>query len=348
MIMINHKPDFAELLKVLRLEPADKPVLYEFIIEDEYCRKYSARYNDADEGSLEYFLMVMDAFKNLGYDYAPVHPAQAKFLAFPKAGSQQKASRSQNEGGLITDRESFENYLWPSNKNIDYSLLDKLAPHLPDGMKLTLFSNGGILENAIDMVGFEQLCMMYMMDPELTKEIFDQIGSRLLEFYRVVSAFDSVGLCNVNDDWGFKTQSMFPPEMMREYVFPWMRKIVEAVHANGKPVVFHSCGQVKELMPEIIHDIKIDGKHSFEDQIYKVEEAYDWWGKEVAIMGGIDMDFLCRAHPEEIYRRAYALLEKTYHQGGYALGSGNSITYYVPEENYLSMLKAARDFSNRE
>ena len=49
---------------------------------------------------------------------------------------------------------------------------------------------------------------------------------------------------------------------------------------------------------------------------------------------------LCRKTPQEIYERSCKMLEKTQDKGGYALGSGNSIPYYVPFENYLAMISA--------
>jgi uroporphyrinogen decarboxylase len=75
-----------------------------------------------------------------------------------------------------------------------------------------------------------------------------------------------------------------------------------------------------------------------------VENAWDWWSGRIAIVGGIDMDFLARKTPEEIYERALRLLEKTSGTGGFALGSGNSIPDYVPFENHLAMIRAAVDF----
>jgi uroporphyrinogen decarboxylase len=153
-----------------------------------------------------------------------------------------------------------------------------------------------------------------------------------------------VGVCVVNDDWGFKTQLMFPPEMMELYVFPYIRKIVEVIHANGKPAILHSCGNLKEIMDVVIDELKLDGKHSFEDGIIPVEKAYGFWHDRIAIMGGIDMDFLARLSPEEVYLRASRLLELTFDSGGFALGSGNSIPDYVPVENYLAMIRAAVDF----
>ena len=338
------QPDFELLLKVLRREPTLRPVIFEFIVNLEVCREASGWDKHPGPGSLDYYRMIIEAFRNLGYDAAPVYTFESGLLSFPKGDQNSLASRSQNQGAMIIDQESFDSYIWPDAGKGNYELYNQLSDFLPDGMKLLGFSNGGVLENATDIVGFENLCMMYLTDPELTREVFDGIGKRLIDFYSIVASMDSVGACIVNDDWGFKTQTMFPPEMMNEYVFPYTRKIVEVIHQQGKPAILHSCGNLKEVMDVVIDELKLDGKHSFEDGIIPVEEAYDIWHDRIAIMGGIDMDFLARKSPSEIYNRASKLLEQTFDTGGFALGSGNSIPDYVPVENYLAMIRAAVDF----
>ena len=92
-------------------------------------------------------------------------------------------------------------------------------------------------------------------------------------------------------------------------------------------------------MDDVIGDMGFDAKHSFEDAIQPVEEAYEAYRGRIALLGGVDMDFLCRSTPEAVYRRSRALLELTESQG-YALGSGNSIPSYVPYENYCAMMAA--------
>lgn len=341
-----HQPDIEQLYKVLRREKTERPVLFEFIVDLETCQEAAGLDKQPEPGTLDYYSMVINAFRNLGYDYAPVYTWQSKLFSFPKGDHDSLASRSQNQGALITDRPSFDKYLWPDAESGNYELYNHLSGYLPDGMKLLGFSNGGVLENATDIVGFETLCMIYLTDPELSHEIFKNIGERLIKFYSIVASMESVGACVVNDDWGFKTQTMFPPEMMEEYVFPYTRKIVEVIHANGKQAILHSCGNVKDIMDVIIDDLKLDGKHSFEDGIYPVEDAWDWWSHRIAIVGGIDVDFLARKTPEEIYQRSLRLLEKTSGTGGFALGSGNSIPEFIPRENYLAMLRAAADFGS--
>ncbi len=92
---------------------------------------------------------------------------------------------------------------------------------------------------------------------------------------------------------------------------------------------------------DIIDDMKYDAKRSYEDNIQPLEEIYERWGGQIAILGWIDVDFICRSTPEEVFNRFCAMLERTAGRSGYALGSGNSIPYYVPEENYFAMIAAA-------
>lgn len=53
------------------------------------------------------------------------------------------------------------------------------------------------------------------------------------------------------------------------------------------------------------------------------------------------MDFVCRADPQAVYTRAKAMLERTSERGAYALGTGNSVPEYVPDEGYFAMIRAA-------
>ncbi len=102
----------------------------------------------------------------------------------------------------------------------------------------------------------------------------------------------------------------------------------------------HSCGNLWSLMDDIIDEIGFDAKHSYEDNITPVEEAYERLDGRISVVGGIDIDYLCRKTPDEVHERAIGLLDMSKNKGGYALGSGNSIPPFVPLENYFAMLMA--------
>jgi uroporphyrinogen decarboxylase len=130
---------------------------------------------------------------------------------------------------------------------------------------------------------------------------------------------------------------------MRKYVFPWHEKIVKTIHAAGKPAILHSCGEAREIMEDIIARMRYDGKHSYEDVIMPVEEAYRRWGGRIAILGGIDVDFIVRSSVEAIRKRSRAMLELTARKGGFALGTGNSVPEYIDDDKYFAMTSAALD-----
>lgn len=344
MIRIKHQPDIEELYKVLRREKTDRPCLCEFFMHNNVVQRLADEQYRNPPDLLSYGKMLISGYKNAGYHHVTIPVWEFGTMKFVKDEVHQKESKSLNEGSVIRDRQSFEQYNWPDPEKADFSIYERIKPELPDGMKVLGLSHGGVLENVMELVGFENLCMLSLMDEELTMEIFAAVGSHLLRFFEILVQFESVGLCVVNDDWGFKTQTMLSPDAMRKYVIPWHKRIVEAVHKAGKPAILHSCGNLKEVMDDVIDDIGFDGKHSYEDEITPVEEAYDLWGDRIAIIGGIDMNFLATASIDQIKERSRNMIIKTMDKGGYALGSGNSIPEFIPFEHYLAMTSVVREF----
>jgi len=332
-----YRPNFEELLRVLRRQRPSRPVLFELfmnpVVYAHLAERRQAGGSPVDQGKL-----VIDAFCAGGYDYASVHGSD---YAFPIGERRAGRTISLNEGFVITDEASFEAYPWMDPEARDYSRLDALASHLPEGMKLMVMGPCGVLENAMALVGYENLCYMLHEEPELAGRVFDRVGSGLLRYYEICAGFDAVGVLMSNDDWGFNTQTFLSPADMRKYVFPWHRRIVEAGHARGKPVLLHSCGYMGGVFEDVIEDMGYDGKHSYEDAILPVEECYARWGGRIGILGGLDVDFIIRSSPEEIRKRCDAMLDLAEERGGYALGSGNSIPEYIPYDKYRAMIDAA-------
>ena len=335
------QPDFNNFLNIFRHIPQEEPVVFEFFLNEQLYGYLAGEDIKEDYSTIEKLKIVIKAHRIAGYDYATVPASYTNTFAFVKGDVETIETKSLNEGFLISNREEFNSYQWADPDKGDYSFFGELNEQLDPGMKLLACGPGGVLENVMELVGYENLCIMALEDPELTNDIFSKVGSLLVRYYEICAKYDSVGALISNDDWGFKTQTMLPPEMMRQFVFPWHKKIVETIHSFNKPAILHSCGNLDEVMDDVIDDMKYDAKHSFEDEIIPVEDAYEKWGDRIAILGGIDLDFLARGSRAEIIKRASNLLEQTKARGGYALGSGNSIPRYVPMENFFAMLSAA-------
>ena len=121
--------------------------------------------------------------------------------------------------------------------------------------------------------------------------------------------------------------------------------MAEKSHAAGRPYLLHACGKLDAIMPELLNDVGIDAKHSFEDTIESIIDAKQTYGRRVALLGGIDVDFLCRADETAIRRRVRDTLSACMPGGGYCLGTGNTVANYIPLDNYLIMLDEGRRYT---
>ena len=333
----DRKPDFNNLLSVLKKETPSRPTLFEFFLNDPLEEKLAMWEGDIKTEE-ERLLCKIKAFRNAGYDYTTIHVSNFNFERNSNH-CEGKASISANEGFIIYDRDSYDAYNWADPKDFYDQRFEKLEKHLPDGMKFIICGPCGVLENTINLIGFNNLCFMLADDPELVEMVVDNIGQRLLDYYAQVVNYDCIGAVIANDDWGFNTQTMLSTSDMRKYIFKWHKKIAELVHNAGKPVILHSCGNLTKVFDDIIYDIKFDGKHSYEDNISPVEDMYDIYKDKIAVLGGIDMDYVCRNSQDDIYNRSKNMILKTGCKG-YALGTGNSVPYYLPDENYMAMISA--------
>lgn len=335
----NPKPDFGHLLAILQRKKPARPTLFEFFLNPRLHRHLAPQTDEQALAPYAFERQALWAYYHAGYDHANV---MLPGFRFPSGRRLDTQTVSLNEGSMILDWPTFDAYPWPDPEHADLSILDALGSEMPTGMKLIVYGPNGVLENVIDLVGYERLCYLLTDDPHLVERVFEEVSTRLVRYYELASCHLAVGACIDNDDWGFKTHTLLSPRHMRRYVFPWHRQIVEMVHRAGKPVILHSCGHFERILDDLF-EMGFDGRHSYEDAIMPVEEAYERFHDRFAVLGGIDVDFLCRNKPAVIYERSRAMLERSVELGSYALGSGNSIPDYVPDESFFAMIRAATD-----
>jgi uroporphyrinogen decarboxylase len=68
------------------------------------------------------------------------------------------------------------------------------------------------------------------------------------------------------------------------------------------------------------------------------------FGDQLCLIGNVDVDLLARGTPAEVREVVRRNIEVAGRNGGYIVGSGNSIPEYVNFQNYLAMLQATREY----
>jgi uroporphyrinogen decarboxylase len=344
-------PAFIEYLLGKRSVPA-RPPMVEYLV-DEQLRKsigvdlLGQTWVDGSANTEQWTANYLDFWYRMGYDYVRYEQG----LPFPRkslsaedtvAGAERERAWVNEQVGAISTWEEFDKYPWPTIDKVDFSVFEYLNTHLPDGLGLIVSHGGGIFENVSQLLSLEGMGLLLYDNPELVKAISDRIGGLMVEFYEHVHDFDNIVAAFQGDDMGHKTGTLIKPDHLREYCLPWQKRFAEIAHAHGRPYFLHSCGNMVELMPDLIDDVGIDGKHSFEDIIVPIEDFAAQYSDRIASLGGMDIDTLARFGPDEVRARTTEIMDRCSQHGRFAVGSGSSVANYIPVENYLSMLDEAQ------
>lgn len=351
------EPNWKGFMKNLRREGTPERVYFielflDLEIHEAICRRFGLHegLDPSDPFYAQRLHIKLQRF--LGYDFVRVGldalPMPLNVLRTDDTAplTREAGRHYQNEHrGPITNWEEFEKYPWPDPTKAGTTILDWLSENLPEDMGMILFGGfAHFCEYLTWLMGYETLCFALYDQRDLVQTISD----RLLEMFTVVAErmlrYERIEVIWGSDDMGFRGGTLISPDDLREFVLPGHKKMAALSHEAGRSYILHACGNLTEIMEDLIDDVKIDGKHSFEDTIEQVTDAKKRYGDRIALLGGIDVDFLCRADEQQVRRRVRETLEVCLPGGGYCLGTGNSVANYIPVDNYLAMLDEGRRF----
>ena len=348
------QPDIEGFLSCIRREGTPRRVFpVEFFLDPEVQSALWTRFGldesirDDDPFRIEKLQISLMSY--LGYDLVRCK-ADGLDFHLNRSTADDSASLSRSGGrsfvdearGPITTWEEFERYPWPDPKAISTRSMEWFERNLPDGMGLSTGGLGHFCEYLVWLMGYQSLCFALVDNRELVIAIRDKLMEIYREALKVLLSFKNLRVIWVGDDLGFRTGTLLSPEDLRELVFPGHAMLARMSHDAGRPYFLHSCGNLSQIMEELISEVGIDAKHSFEDTIERVEDVKKTYGRRIAVLGGIDVDFLCRATQEQVRARTRRTIEACQAGGGWCLGTGNSVANYIPLDNYLAMLDEGR------
>jgi uroporphyrinogen decarboxylase len=349
------KPNGSEFVDLLlHSRPGRRVPLIEYIIDDVLLKPIVSDVlgrtwvpmGDDRASQKAYLDNFIKVWYHLGYDFVRFETGmrfQPAALYANDVGPDASRIRQWDEQhhGAITSWKDFETFAWPEVKDVDFFLMEYLDAHLPEGMGLITCHGAGIFEHVSKVFSYEGLCFALMDAPDLVQAVTEQVGLRLEQYYRQLVQLERVQVLFQGDDMGFRSGTLISPNDLRKYFLPWHKRFAAIAHEHGHPYFLHSCGQVLPIMNDLVDDVKIDGKHSFEDAIVPVEEFQKLYGDRIAVLGGLDINILSAGSVEQVRAKTRALIDTCGSRGRYAIGSGNSVPSYVPVANYLTMIDEA-------
>jgi uroporphyrinogen decarboxylase len=354
---VSVEPDWEAFGSCLRREGTSRRVhCVELFIDKEAQDAICARFGvgsalkPGDPFFAEKRQIAMQRF--LGYDYVVAeiegidwtyhYDAAPDTAAMARRGGREFMNE---HTGPITSWEEFDAYPWPDYSRACTRALEWYQRNLPDDMCMMSGTTSHYAESLTWLMGYETLCYALHDQPDLVQAICDKAEERSRREVEIYLQFDRLRFIWGSDDMGFKSGLLVGPAHTRRYILGGHARMAALTHAAGRMYLLHSCGNLSQVREDLIRDVRIDAKHSFEDTIESVIDAKRQYGDRVAVLGGLDVDFLCRASPQEIRRRVRRTLDACMPGGGYCLGTGNTVANYIPLESYFAMLDEGRRYS---
>jgi len=148
----------------------------------------------------------------------------------------------------------------------------------------------------------------------------------------------------LTDDWGSQNALMISPAMWRRHFKEHYRRIFAEVHRWGKDVLFHSCGNIASIIPDLI-EVGVDVLDPLQPGPLNLAEVASKFGGKVSFSGGIDDQRLEDYSPQEVkemVRRTIDTLGRPF-GNAYIIAAANSILPSVPLENLQAMIQACHE-----
>ena len=341
------EPDFRNIVNAAKNQRTARIPLYEHIISHKIMetiqgKKFAYLHDGSYTDKVEFFRNYCKFFLDSGYDTVSYERCVGAIM--PGSGA-----LGDHKEGVIKTRSDFDAYPWEKIPDIYFDnnriYFQALEEAMPPGMKGIGGVGNGVFECVQDIVGFQELCYIKADDSDLYGALFAKVGDILTKIWeRFLKEFGELFcVCRFGDDLGYKTNTLLDSDDIRNLVIPQYKRIVDLVHASGKPLLYHSCGCIFDVMDDIITVAGIDAKHSNEDVISPYSRWIDDYGGKIGNFGGLDTDTLCDSSSVDLVSYTTAIYRLCEAKGrGAAIGSGNSIPDYVNPVRYCQMLETVR------
>lgn len=185
-----------------------------------------------------------------------------------------------------------------------------------------------------EWLGFENLCMLLLDDPEFAMEMIDFWKDFISRMLARVFEHYVPDYIMINEDMAYKEKPMVGPDMARQFLLPSWRQWGEIAKASGVPVYgVDSDGYVGSLIPVWI-EAGFDYNSPQEVAAGNDLPAYrGTFGKQMAYGGGVDKR--CMARGGQSIRDEIVRLTPVVQSGGYIPGCDHGVPSDVSWPDFI-------------
>ncbi len=202
---------------------------------------------------------------------------------------------------------------------------------------------GSHFEKAYFARGFENFMADLAADPPFAKRFCRRIVERnlvMLENFLTIPEIDGVLL---GSDWGSQRGTLMSEAAWDEMIRPGEQQEYDLIHAAGKDVWVHSCGDIQALVPRLV-EMGLDVLNPVQPECMDVARLKREFGDRLTFWGGIStQQTLPFGTPDEVRAEARRVRDLLSAGGGYIFAPAQGIQGDVPPANIAALLEVARE-----
>jgi len=199
----------------------------------------------------------------------------------------------------------------------------------------------------LELLGYEEALMALLTDRAKVHALLERLATASVT-WAVAQARHGVDAVLISS--AFAGGSFISPQMYREFVLPYERRVTEAVKATGVPVYTHTCGKIGDRL-ELLAETGTLGIDTLDPPPLgnvDLAEAKRRIGDRLFIKGNLNsVALLAYQTKEEVIAEAARCLRVGQPGGGYILSTACSVAPRVEPWKLELLVPLAEEWGNR-
>ena len=213
--------------------------------------------------------------------------------------------------------------------------------------KFTMYIIGfSLYERLWTLHGIEQTLEDFLLEPEFIDEVLDGIVAYNCKVVDIVAQYP-IDCIFYGDDWGQQQGLIMGYPLWQRFIKPRLKKMYDHVKKYGMYVAQHSCGDCREVFPDLV-ELGLDIYNTFQPEVYDIVDFKERFGKNLTFYGAISTQkILPFKTPEEVRVEMHRVMDILGKDGGYILAPTHAMPGDIPEENVLMFQHVAKNENPR-
>jgi uroporphyrinogen decarboxylase len=235
--------------------------------------------------------------------------------------------------------EDLEKHNWPWPDFFDYSTMAEQCKRYPE--YAIMYEGSDLFTRPCILRGMENMMLDMCMRPDVAHYIMEKFTAFYCEdLTRALEA--TKGGLQLYCEWSdFGTQEglLMSVPMWREFVGPYLKRLIDVCHSGGVKFMLHSCGAIRELIPDII-ELGVDILDPIQVMAKGMEPAglKKDFGDKICFHGGVcTQSTLPFGTPEAVSKEVASHVATLGAGGGYIIAPSHNIQPDTSVDNIMAM-----------